>query len=160
MQATQAAQLILRDRLLSEEVVQTAFVRIVERIQQFDDGRSFAPWFLRIIVNDSIKLAQKQQRYIPFDDEPDQEAVRLASWLVDPQPQPEELIEIKESRQVMRSALNFLNPEQRAVVVMRYFFNMSETEMSTEMERPPSTVKWWLRTARKRLKKLLRFREL
>ena len=48
-------------------------------------------------------------------------------------------------------AIQSLLPEQRAVVVMRYFLEMSEAEMSTEMSRPLSTIKWWLREARKRL---------
>jgi DNA-directed RNA polymerase specialized sigma24 family protein len=48
-----------------------------------------------------------------------------------------------------------LPPEQRAVVVMRYFLNLSEVEMSAKMDRPLSTIKWWLRDARKRLSSLM-----
>jgi RNA polymerase sigma-70 factor (ECF subfamily) len=156
VQAIHAAQLIVRDPPLAEEVVQTAFIRIVEKIYQFDEGRPFGPWFLRIVVNDALKAAQRQKRSVPLDEEPDDDASRLACWLVDPQPQPEMLLEIGESRQVVRLALDRLTPEQRAVVVMRYFLDMSEAEMSAKLKRPTSTIKWWLRVARERLRHLLR----
>ena len=52
-------------------------------------------------------------------------------------------------------AMQQLPPEQRAVIVMRYFLEMSEAEMSARMDRPLSTVKWWLRDARSRLRNLI-----
>jgi DNA-directed RNA polymerase specialized sigma24 family protein len=38
---------------------------------------------------------------------------------------------------------------------MRYFLDMSMRDMSAKMGRPLSTIKWWLRDARKRLRGLL-----
>ena len=38
---------------------------------------------------------------------------------------------------------------------MRYFLEVSESEMAGELQRPKSTIKYWLRTARKRLRQLL-----
>jgi DNA-directed RNA polymerase specialized sigma24 family protein len=38
---------------------------------------------------------------------------------------------------------------------MRYFLEMSEADMSLKMNRPLSTIKWWLRNARKRLYQLM-----
>jgi DNA-directed RNA polymerase specialized sigma24 family protein len=54
------------------------------------------------------------------------------------------------------NAVQTLPPAQRLVVVMRYFLEMSEADMSTNMDRPLSTIKWWLRDARKRLYDLMR----
>jgi RNA polymerase sigma-70 factor, ECF subfamily len=156
VRAIHAAQLIVRDRLLSEEVVQSAFVLTAERIYQFDQNRPFAPWFFRIVINEALKVVQRQKRFVPLNDEPDDDAALLASWLVDPHPQPEKILEAKETRQVIRSALERLAPEQRAVVVMRYFLEMSEAEMSANLRRPTSTIKWYLRAARERLRNLLR----
>ncbi|MBI2916360.1 MAG: sigma-70 family RNA polymerase sigma factor [Chloroflexi bacterium] len=55
VQALRAAYLVTRDRFLAEDVVQEAFLRLVQRVRSFDDGRPFAPWFLRIVINDAIK---------------------------------------------------------------------------------------------------------
>lgn len=152
--AVHAAYLIVYDRAVAEDVAQNAFVKLLERIHQYDEARPFAPWFFRIVVNDAIKAAKKQKRQVPLE-EFDEPTTQLAEWLTDPEMQPERLIEQKEMRENILKAIQSLPPEQRAVIVMRYFLDMSEAELSTKMERPLSTVKWWLRDARKRLYDLM-----
>ena len=148
--AVQAAYLILYDRALAEDVAQTAFVKVAERIRQFDERRPFAPWFFRIVVNDALKAAHKQKRDVSLEDL-DESTSPLAQWLLDPPLQPESALEEKQVREHILQAIQSLPPEQRAVVVMRYYLDMSEAELAMKMERPLSTIKWWLRDARKRL---------
>ena len=155
VQAIHAAYLIVYERALAEEVVQSAFVKVAERIHQFDDELPFAPWFFRIVVNDALKLARKQKRNVSLENQLDKSAGQLARWLIDPHFKPEQLVEQKETRENILQAIELLTPEQRAVIVMRYFLEMSEADMVTKMDRPLSTIKWWLREARKRLKKLI-----
>ena len=152
VQAVHAAYLVVYDRPLAEDIVQSAFIRAAERIDQFDEERPFAPWFFRIVLNDAIKAAKKQSRILSLDQAPDPVSRKLAAWLMDPTPQPWQLVEREETRQLVLQAIQSLLPEQRAVVVMRYFLEMSEAEMSSELDRPLSTIKWWLREARKRLR--------
>ncbi|MDX1435233.1 MAG: RNA polymerase sigma factor [Anaerolineales bacterium] len=155
VQAVRAAYLILYDRSQAEDVVQAAFVKTAQRIHQFEDGRPFGPWFIRIVVNDALKLAQRQDRHVSLDEQPDPATARLARWLTDPDPGPEQLLEQKEARQVVLEAIRSLPPGQRAVIVMKYFLDMRMAEMSTETGRPLSTIKWWLRDARRRLRGLV-----
>src|SRR5262245_22041506 len=68
VQAVHAAYLVLYDRGLAEDIAQTAFVKAAERIHQFDEERPFAPWFFRIVVNDALKVAQKQKSIMSLDD--------------------------------------------------------------------------------------------
>jgi len=154
VRAVHAAYMIVFDRGLAEDVVQSAFVRAAERIHQFDEKRPFAPWFFRIVVNDALKLVKKQKRNVALDD-PDESTGQIAEWLADPGLRPEPLIEQKEMRENVLKAIQSLQPEQRAVIVMQYFLDMSEKDMSLRMERPLSTIKWWLRDARKRLRGLI-----
>ena len=149
--AVQAAYLIVYDRALAEDVVQTAFLKAAERVHQFDEKRPFAPWFFRIVTNDALKAAKRQKRMISLEERTDEPTAQLARWLLDPSVPPEQLLEEKETRQMILKAIQSLPPEQRRVVVMRYFLEMSEAELSANMDRPLSTIKWWLRDARKRL---------
>jgi len=155
VQAVHAAYAVVYDRTLAEDVAQTAFVKVAERIHQFDEERPFAPWFFRIVVNDAVKTAKRQKRNISLDEQLDQPTAKLAKWLIHPELGPEHFIEEKEARESILKALQHLAPEQRSVIVMRYFLDMSEADMSTEMDRPLSTIKWWLRDARKRLRNLI-----
>lgn len=156
VQAVRAAYLILYDRSLAEDVVQSAFVRIVQRIDQFEEGRPFGPWFYRIVVNDALKLAHKRERNLSLDEHLDDSTALLAKWLTDPDPNPEQVVEQNETRRVILKAIQSLPPGQRAVIVMKYFFDMPMSDMSTKTGRPLSTIKWWLRDARKRLRNLMK----
>jgi len=155
VQAVQAAYAIVYDRALAEDIAQTAFVKVVEKIQQFDAERAFAPWLFRIVVNDAIKLAKKQKRTISLEEQLDEPTTKLANWLTDSNPKPEQILEHQEMRGIILKAMQSLTPEQRAVIVMRYFLEMSEADMSAKMDRPLSTIKWWLRDARERLRNLI-----
>jgi len=154
-QAVHAAYLILYERSMAEDVVQSAFIKAAERIHQFDDQRPFAPWFFRIVVNDALKLAQKQKRNVSLEEQLDGPTTQLAQWLANPSPHPEQLVEQKETRQNILKAIQSLPPGQRAVIVMRYYLDMSMIDMTTKTGRPLSTIKWWLRDARKRLRSLM-----
>ncbi len=154
VQAVHAAYMIVYDRMVAEEIAQGAFVKVAERIHQFDEQRPFAPWFFRIVINDALKFAKKRKRYVLLE-ELDEPAGQLARWLADPGLSPEQTVEKNETRQIILNAIASLPPDRRAVVVMRYYLGMSGAEMSAKMSRPLSTIKWWLRDARKRLSNLI-----
>ena len=156
VQAVHAAYLIVYERALAEDIVRGAFVKVAERVHQFDEQRPFAPWFFRIVANDALKAVRKQRRTVSLEEGLGEPTAQLAQWLADPGSAPEQLAEDRETRQDILKAIQSLPPDQRLVVVMRYFLEMSEADMSTQMDRPLSTIKWWLRDARKRLYELLR----
>jgi RNA polymerase sigma-70 factor, ECF subfamily len=149
--AVRAAYLIVHDRALAEDIVQAAFVRAYEKIARFDESRPFGPWFMKVVVNDSIKAATRRERTVRFEgiDDP---VIQLA----DPGFGPHELAEEAEERRRVWAALKKLPPAQRAAVVQRYYLGMSEAEMAERNSSPPGTIKWRLHAARKRLSKLLR----
>jgi len=155
VKAVRAAYLILNDRTLAEEVVQKAFIKVAERIEQFDERYPFGPWFYRIVVNDALKVIRRHKRLVSLDERLDDQTVQLAEWLIDPGPRPEKVVENRETRQEIVRAIQSLPPDRRAAVVMFYYLEMSMNEMSKETERPLSTIKWWLRDARRRLRNLL-----
>jgi RNA polymerase sigma-70 factor (ECF subfamily) len=156
VQAVRTAYLIIRDRALAEDIVQTAFLRAYERIGQFDIGRPFGPWFLRSVVNDAVKAAARRKRQVSLKASPEGEETSLADLLADPAPGPDDLVEAAEIRRIVWNALGKLPPAQRAAIVLRYYLDLSGAEMADELACPPGTVKWRLHAARKRLRTLLR----
>ena len=152
VQAVSAAFLVVRDLKLAEDIVQDAFIRAAEKIDQFDESRPFGAWFLRSVINASVKAAKRQKRFVPLDDE---ETSQIADWLVDPDPRPELIVETEETRKLVWKALGELSAEQRSTIIMRHFLEMSETEMTLELDRPLTTIRWRLKTARNRLRSIL-----
>ena len=158
LRAIRAAYLVLRDRAQADDIVQTAFLRAYDRIEQFDASRSFGPWFLRSVLNDAIKAASRQSRLVSLDASAaagDDDQAVLADLLADPAPGPEALAESAELQAAVWRALGQLAPAQRGAIVLRYYLNLSESEMSVHSGSPPGTVKWRLHSARERLRTLL-----
>jgi RNA polymerase sigma-70 factor (ECF subfamily) len=152
VKALRTAFLITQNQALAEDVVQAAFLRIYRRIGQFDITRPFAPWFMRAVVNAAVQASQKQQRHISLDDD---DAAFSFDALPDMTPGPDGALEAAELKQAVWEALQKLPPDQRAAIVMRYYLDFSEAEMSAALNSPPGTVKWRLHTARKQLRVLL-----
>ena len=146
--------MIVGDQGTAEEIVQEAFLQAYRKIDQFDDRRPFGPWFLRSVIHAALKAAARQKRVEPLE-EP-QDGRYAAEWLIDPGLGPQEIAETAEVREAIWQALAQLTPDQRAAVVLRYFLDESENEMIQELNRPLTTVKWWLHAARQRLRKILR----
>jgi RNA polymerase sigma-70 factor (ECF subfamily) len=155
LQALHAAYLIVQDHDLAQDIVQEAFLTISQKIAQFDATRPFRPWFLRSVVNASIKAAKRQSRFISLNGDDPEEHAKLVEWLADPNAHLEDFVETNETRRAVRKALLKLTPKQRAVLVMRFYLGMTNQEITNEMGSSVTAVKWSLHAARDRLRKLL-----
>jgi RNA polymerase sigma-70 factor (ECF subfamily) len=155
LQATRAADFIVRDPALAQDIVQSAFLRAYERIDQFQQEKPFGPWFLRMVINAAIQAARRQQRWVSTDNDNSTGNTSIAEQLRTIDTQLEEALERNETRQAIWQALSRLSPKQRAVVVMRYYLGLSLEEMAERTSVPTGTVKWRLHAALKRLRGLL-----
>jgi RNA polymerase sigma-70 factor, ECF subfamily len=149
--ALRAAFLITQDEPMAEDVVQDAFVRFYQRADYFDETRPFEPYFLRSVVNSALNCMEREKRSQSLLEGDcsglDNLLVRAASV--------EEQVEFNALKWQIADALSKLSPRQRAVIVQRYYLEMSEQEMAEVLDSPPGTVKWLLSAARDRLRTLL-----
>lgn len=153
LRAVRAAWLITGDLASAEDIVQDTFIQVYQRIHQFDSSRPFAPWFMRSVVNAALKSTRHSARQGPVAPSEDE------TWfegLFAQGPSPEQQVEWLAFQQHIRAALLRLSPRQRAVIVRKYYLEMSEQEMSSDLQIAPGTVKWLLNTARERLRGLLK----
>lgn len=153
VKAARAAYLIVRDPALAQDIVQAAFLRFYERIGRYDSTRPFAPYFMRMVVNDALAALRTRSRSTSLD-VPDGE-ISLEDVLPDPALTPDGALEAAELRGAVEAALEKLSPEQRAAVVLRYYLGLSEADMAASLDVPPGTVKWRLHAAKKQLRALL-----
>jgi len=155
VQAVQAAVLIVQDRAAAEDIVQNAFLRCFERAELFDASRPFRPWFLRMVINEAIKAAGRQRRFLSLDSQENETYQALIEKLDAAQETPEDILQRSELTQAVWQALQKLSPQQRAAIVQRYYMGLSEREMSNKLNCAPGTVKWHLNAARQKLRMLL-----
>ncbi len=154
VRALRAAYFITYDHGLAEDIVQRAFVRAYERIDRFDQDRPFGPWFLKSVVNDAVRTADRRQHEVLFpvglDDETHSE---LESD--EQNPDPAVLFQTAETAEDVRKAVIALSPKQRAAILCRYFEGFTEAETARQLSWSTSAVKWHLHAARRRLRQLL-----
>lgn len=152
VKAVRTAYLITHDLALAEDVVQESFINVFRAVGGFDAARPFAPWFMRSVVHAAEKAAQKTAKKFHVGSEADE---RVLEDLLGNGETVEAQAASAELEREVWSALQELSPRQRAVIVQRYFLDMSEKEMAEGLQAPPGTVKWLLHAARRNLKALL-----
>jgi RNA polymerase sigma-70 factor, ECF subfamily len=147
VKATRAAFLILHESSAAEDVVQESFIRLFQNSSQFDETRPFEPYFMRIIVNAALNACRNDGRFVSLDSN-----VEMMDGLISQAASVESQVEYWEARNEILEALKRLSPRERAVVVQRYYLDMSEKEMSLALDAAPGTVKWLLNSARNKLR--------
>ncbi len=136
---------MLGDPIEAEDAAQETFWRAYQNLKRYDTARSFPTWLLSIAAHYCID--QQRKRRIPIlsvDLLPEEDAP-------DPAPNPEKVVgELEESSQ-MRRLLGKLGPQDRAAVIMRYWYEFSEEEIARSLSLTVSAVKSRLHRARKEL---------
>ncbi len=150
--AVRTAYLITRDLGLAEDVVQDSFLQVFRAMRGFDATRPFEPWFMRSVVNASVKIMQRSARQVEAGDDADEFVFAELALSVE---SVESQVESIEFQNQIWDAMQKLSPRQRAVIVQRYFLEMSEAEMAKESGAAAGTIKWLLHAARERLRGLL-----
>jgi RNA polymerase sigma factor (sigma-70 family) len=119
--AWRTAFAIVHDHARAEDVVQDAFVRAIRAADRFDRSRPFRPWLLRIVTNRALDVLRHEQFATPGD-------VERAFELHDDDPAD------------IRGAIARLDPDRRVVVVLRYWLDLSPTEIADRLGVPVGTV--------------------
>lgn len=130
-------------------MVQQATERAWKAIESFDTSRPFRPWFLRIVANLARNDRRARGRRAQLD-------IRAASADVRREvTTPEDVAVTDAERRQVLDALNRLDEDDRLVVALRYFEQLSESEMAETLDCPTGTVKSRLSRAMSRLRDAL-----
>lgn len=150
VKAIRAAFFITQNEAIAEDIVQETFIRLYHRIQQFDESRPFESYLMRSVINASLKTLRRSRKIVSLDGNP-----ALVKRLLSEVESVESQVELDELSHRLLDTLSQLSPRQRAVIIQRYYLEMSEEEMSQTLDIAPGTVKWHLNAARTRLRVLL-----
>ncbi len=141
----------------AQDVLQDAFVRGFEKLDQFNGDSSFYTWIYRIAVNLALSRFRKRRlggvlrswdrRSDRMDHDPPDRS---------PEADPSHETERAEREAAVAAALDELAPEQRAVVVLKDFDGRRYEEISEILNIPIGTVRSRLSRARSQLRDRLR----
>jgi RNA polymerase sigma-70 factor (ECF subfamily) len=141
LQVLRTARLILRDEALAEDAVQETFLRAWRSFGTLRDQEDPGGWLNRIAVNESISLWRRRHRFDAllerFGRQPAQEKESGTETKLD-----------------LRRALDRLTAEQRAVIVLRYYQDLSVEETAQTLGLPIDTAKSRLKAGLRHLREL------
>lgn len=152
LKAVRAAYFIVQDEQTAEDIVQDTYLKIYERIRNFDESRPFEPYLLRSVVNTALNVARQVERFAQTPNDGNLDGLEN---LLSQAASVESQVELGEIKRQILAAIASLPARQRAAVVQRYYLEMSEQEMAAALDAAPGTVKWLLNAARARLRALL-----
>jgi RNA polymerase sigma-70 factor (ECF subfamily) len=146
--AHRAAYLVVGDPSAAEDIAQESFLAAIRALDRFDRRRPFGPWLHRITVNRAIDWtrarALRRETAMPAGTEGEQASSERESA---PPASPSE--RLSES---LLAALASLEPEQRAVVVLRHLLGYTPGEIGEMLGLPRGTVNSRMRRALDRLR--------
>jgi RNA polymerase sigma-70 factor (ECF subfamily) len=150
----------LRNPSSAEEVVQDAFVRLVQNASDFKHEARFSTWMFTIVRNLCIDQIRKQSlRRHPSLEEPKRaeegEGPTLGEQTADSRANVERTAVSTEIRERLMQAVAQLPDEQREVFLMREVSNLPFKEIAEIVGIPENTVKSRMRYALERLQAAL-----
>jgi RNA polymerase sigma-70 factor (ECF subfamily) len=118
-------------------------------MDRFDPTKPFYPWLYRIVKNTCFNHLKKKKRGAETSLEKLMESGYDAR---DMGPNPEDVAELGELKRSLRLAMEQLTEDQREIIRLRHFLELSYSEIAERLEIPQGTVMSRLHGARKRLR--------
>lgn len=142
-----AAFWVLRRPDDAADVTQTVFLRVLERLDEYDPRYRFFSWIYRIAVNEALDVLRRNGREEPLDDDIDIPDV--------PGGDPESILARAQESAHLRRCLLRLSTNDRIVLTLRHFSDLSYDEIAQVLDLDGKTIKSRIFDARKRLRALI-----
>ena len=171
------ARMYARSAAVAEEVVQEAWLGVLQGIERFEARSSFKTWLFRILVNRARTRAEREARTIPFSSvgienpggveepavpverfRPAGDPVAPFHWGAPPRSwgaSPEEQLLSQETMDVVARAIVALAPGQREVVTLRDVEGWTAQEVCNVLDISDSNQRVLLHRGRSRVRAAL-----
>ena len=137
---------MLGDATEAEDAAQEAFLKAFRNMKRYDPDRKFVNWLLTIASNHCIdRLRKRRVRFISLDE-----------WIQGPKAKsseagPESAIVLQEGREEIQEMIEQLGTQDRAAIILRYWYDMSYEEIASSLSLSIGAVKSRLHRARREI---------
>lgn len=134
----------------AEDAVQEIFVKVWRNIGKYDEQRTFSTWVLSIATNHCIDQIRKRRLPTVEIDETMEEVIP------DRIPSPKRVVAEREQAEEVQILLGGLSEVDRAIIILRYWDDLSDREIGSAVGLSEAAVKSRLFRARKQLVEIYR----
>ncbi|MEW5763121.1 MAG: sigma-70 family RNA polymerase sigma factor [Bacillota bacterium] len=130
-----AANFILNDHHLAEEVTQETFLAAYKHLDQLKDIHKAEAWLVRIAINEACDVLRERKKLVPCA-------------LIVTNPASQSGLLARQERLEIEEAILGLPPEHQAVIFLKYYGELTTKQIAQALDIPEGTVKTRLRKAR------------
>src|SRR5215471_3522936 len=151
------AQHITQNREDAEDVVQDAFIKAYQNLEQFQGNSKFYTWLVRIAVNEALMKLRRRRtdRTVSIDEDVETDEGTMPREVADWSPNPEQLYGQSELSDILKKTIQGLPPGFRTVFVLRDVEGLSTEETAEMLGLSVPAVKSRLLRARLQLRERL-----
>ena len=121
--------LIVKDSYIAEDLFQETFIKIIKNLKKgtYNEEGKFLPWAIRIARNMAIDYFRKMKRMPTVTGSNGEDVFRKIKLAVDNRE--EQMIRL-EKESMVRAVINKLPEEQRQVLILRHYGDLSFKEIA------------------------------
>lgn len=128
----------------SEDITQTVFIKVYERMNMFDPRHKFFSWIYRIALNETLNYLKRRDKIEALNED-----------IMATEKKPDEVYQEKEITLRVRNALMELPLEYKVLIILKHFQNFSYADIAYILDTNEKKVKSRLYSARQSLKNIL-----
>jgi RNA polymerase sigma factor (sigma-70 family) len=151
--------MVVRDQHLAEDIFQDTFIKVINTLRSgnYKEEGKFIQWVMRIAHNLIIDHFRKNRRIPTVDNDDDFD---IFDTLKVYDSNVEDRMVVDQIHHDVRALIEFLPPEQREVVMLRHYSDMSFKDIAEETNVSINTALGRMRYALINLRKLIEQKEI
>ena len=130
---------IVKDRSLSEDIMQETYLKALEKIHSYKPRSSFNSWIITIARNLAINEYNRRKQELKVD--PTENEIVFGS-----------VESMSEKELLIKEMLEYLTEEEREIIIMHVIGDMKYREIAEVLGKPIGTVSWKYNEAINKLK--------
>lgn len=131
---------VLRDYAEAEDVMQEAYVRAYQHLDQFAGRAAFSTWLTRIAVHEALKRVRLRNRNVSLDDVGHDGEASMNN-VEEPSPDPEQNTSRAELCQLLQEVVLGLPEQYRTVIMLREIEGLRISEIAATLDLTEENVK-------------------
>ena len=133
----------VKEEQLALDIVQETVYKAYISIEKLKNVEYFNTWITRILINNALDFMKKNNKLIYLDDSRFFENIAASEGIT------------SEEKICLWEAINSLEEKHKEVVILKYFNDMTITEIARVLDYPVGTVKTYLNKGLIRLRKIV-----
>ncbi|ANE50472.1 RNA polymerase sigma factor [Flavisolibacter tropicus] len=120
---------LVKDKYLAEDIFQDVFIRVIDTVRggRYTEEGKFLPWAMRIAHNLCVDHFRKVKRTPTIKTGDDTDIFEILNFTEE---SPEEKLIKKQSHNRVRDMLDLLPEDQREVIILRHYADLSFKEIA------------------------------